>query len=300
MPKIEISRLSMSNIEISRFCISNLEISTFCMSKMSIFCSPNIGISGFCVPDTEISIFCMPKISIFCLLILKFPYSAGQILKFQCSACQKFQYFACQILKFQYFCMANIEISIFLHVISWKFKDFSRLCEPYLSCFQILKPRTPDYTNKIYSIQESLYCSQATFSTQLLKPNLCILHPLFIRKLTGFTIKTRSWPITFWLLQRGNCGKTLRDKLQRLQNRAARILTNSNYDADASILLNDLGWQNLQTQRQIQTAVMVYKCLNWLASHNMSSKFILRSDLFNPYNLRDCKNKHAVPLPRPK
>ena len=60
----------------------------------------------------------------------------------------------------------------------------------------------------------------------------------------------------------GNCGKTLRDKLQRLQNRAARILTNSNYDADASILLNDLGWQNLQTQRQIQTAVMVYKCLN--------------------------------------
>ena len=29
----------------------------------------------------------------------------------------------------------------------------------------------------------------------------------------------------------GNCGKTLRDKLQRLriQNRAARVLTNSNY-----------------------------------------------------------------------
>ena len=179
-------------------------------------------------------------------------------------------------------------------------RTFQDCANPTWAVFQILKPRTPDYTNKIYSIQESLYCSQATFSTQLLKPNLCILHPLFIRKLTGFTIKTRSWPITLWLLQRGNCGKTLRDKLQRLQNRAARILTNSNYDADASILLNDLGWQNLQTQRQIQTAVMVYKCLNWLASHNMSSKFILRSDLFNPYNLRDCKNKHAVPLPRPK
>ena len=39
-----------------------------------------------------------------------------------------------------------------------------------------------------------------------------------------------------------NCGKTLRDKLQRLQKRAARVLTNSNYDADASILLNDLHW----------------------------------------------------------
>ena len=30
----------------------------------------------------------------------------------------------------------------------------------------------------------------------------------------------------------GNCGRTLRDKLQRLQNRAARVLTKSNYDAD--------------------------------------------------------------------
>ena len=96
----------------------------------------------------------------------------------------------------------------------------------------------------------------------------------------------------------GNCGKSLRDKLQRLQNRAARVLTNSNYDADASILLNDSGWQNLETQRQIQKAVMVYKSLNCLAPDYMSSKFILRSDLFNSYNLRDSVNKLAVPLLR--
>ena len=37
-----------------------------------------------------------------------------------------------------------------------------------------------------------------------------------------------------------NCSKTLRDKLQRLQNREARVLTNSNYGANASILINDL------------------------------------------------------------
>ena len=30
----------------------------------------------------------------------------------------------------------------------------------------------------------------------------------------------------------GNCGKSLRDKLQRLKNRAARVLTKPNYDAD--------------------------------------------------------------------
>ena len=90
--------------------------------------------------------------------------------------------------------------------------------------------------------------------------------------------------------ERVNCGKTLRDKLQRLQNRAAYVLTNSNYDADANILLNDLGWQNLETQRQIQKAVVVYKSLNCLAPDYLSSKFILRSDLFNSYNLRDSYN----------
>ena len=70
-----------------------------------------------------------------------------------------------------------------------------------------------------------------------------------------------------------NCSKTLHDKWQRLQNRAARILTNSSYDADASILLNDLGWQNLETQQQIQKAVMVYKSLNCLAPDYIQNSY---------------------------
>ena len=70
-----------------------------------------------------------------------------------------------------------------------------------------------------------------------------------------------------------NCSKTLHDKWQRLQNRAAHILTNSNYDADASILLNDLGWQNLETQQQIQKAVMVYKSLNCLAPDYIQNSY---------------------------
>ena len=81
----------------------------------------------------------------------------------------------------------------------------------------------------------------------------------------------------------GSCGKTLRDKLQRLQlpqNRAARILTYSNFDADASILLNELGWKNLETQRLINKAVMVYKSLYCLAPDYLSSKFIQRSNIF--------------------
>ena len=55
------------------------------------------------------------------------------------------------------------------------------------------------------------------------------------------------------------------------------------YDADGSILLNDLLWQNLESQQHIHKAVMVYKSLNCLAPD---------------YNLRDAENKFAVPLSR--
>ena len=85
--------------------------------------------------------------------------------------------------------------------------------------------------------------------------------------------------------------------MPRLQNRAARVLTNSNFDADASILLNELEWKNLETQRLINKAVMVYKSLNCLAPDYLSSKFIQRNDIFNSYNLKDqSKNKLAVEI----
>ena len=40
-----------------------------------------------------------------------------------------------------------------------------------------------------------------------------------------------------------------------LQNRAARVLTFSSYDANADSLFEDLGWENLETQRQIHKAI---------------------------------------------
>ena len=96
----------------------------------------------------------------------------------------------------------------------------------------------------------------------------------------------------------GNCAKTLSDKLQRLQNRAVRVLTNTCYDADANQLLKELGWDNLETHRQKLKAEMVYKSLNGLAPNYLSSRFIQRSDVITAYNLRDSDGKLAIPLPR--
>ena len=94
----------------------------------------------------------------------------------------------------------------------------------------------------------------------------------------------------------GNCGKTLSDRLQKLQNRAARLLTSSSYDADAKGLIRQLGWKDLSTQRQIQKALMVYRSLNGLVPEYLSSKFLKRNG--TRYSLRDSENKLVVPLPR--
>ena len=68
-------------------------------------------------------------------------------------------------------------------------------------------------------------------------------------------------------------------KLQSLQNRAVRALTQSSYDADTSQLIKKLGWDNLENRRQNLKAEMVYKSLNSLKPSYLSSKFIQRSDM---------------------
>ena len=60
---------------------------------------------------------------------------------------------------------------------------------------------------------------------------------------------------------RGHCNKSLSNKLQKLQNRGARILTFSSYETSADPLFEQLNWKRLDTQRLIQVATMVYNCL---------------------------------------
>ena len=59
----------------------------------------------------------------------------------------------------------------------------------------------------------------------------------------------------------GNYSKTLSSKLQKLQNRAARILTYSSFDANADTLIEKLGWKKLNSQRQI---LRLLWCINHL------------------------------------
>ena len=93
----------------------------------------------------------------------------------------------------------------------------------------------------------------------------------------------------------GNCGITLRNKLQKLQNRAARVLTFSDYDEDAGYLFELLGWKNLARQHEIEKATMVSKSLHGLAPEYLCSRFAIRE---TACNLRDSDNKLCIPFPR--
>ena len=99
----------------------------------------------------------------------------------------------------------------------------------------------------------------------------------------------------YYSLVWGNCGKTLSNKLQKLQNPAARVITSSNFDVDVDSLFHKLSWKDLKSQRQIQNALMVFKSLNGLVPEYPTSKFIKRNE--SNYSLRDSVNK-LVPFPR--
>ena len=94
----------------------------------------------------------------------------------------------------------------------------------------------------------------------------------------------------------GYCGKTLSNKLQKLQNHPARVITSSNFDVHVDSLFHKLSWKDLKSQRQIQNALLVFKSLNGLVPAYLTSKFIKRNE--SNHSLRNSVNKLVVPFPR--
>ena len=87
----------------------------------------------------------------------------------------------------------------------------------------------------------------------------------------------------------------LSEKLQKLQNRAIRVITKSSYDASSRFLLNSLGWDNLSVRRAQQKANLMYKCINNLAPAYLCNLFAPRTP---NYYFRNAKKKSMLPKPR--
>ena len=84
----------------------------------------------------------------------------------------------------------------------------------------------------------------------------------------------------------GNCSKNLHvsSKLQKLQNRAARVPIFSNYDYNASELFQNLKWSKLVHQRAVCKAIMMHSIVNNTPPEYLTSRFVRRCDLTS-YNL---------------
>ena len=75
-----------------------------------------------------------------------------------------------------------------------------------------------------------------------------------------------------------SCGTTAINELQKLQNRAVRIVTNSRYDASAKPIIKKLGWFTVSEIIQMETLSMVYKSINDLALTYLTEMFLRLSD----------------------
>ena len=71
----------------------------------------------------------------------------------------------------------------------------------------------------------------------------------------------------------GCCGITEISKLQKLQNRAARIITNGSFDAPSKPLIQNLNWKTINDMIKHENRTMVYKSINYMAPQYMSESF---------------------------
>ena len=86
----------------------------------------------------------------------------------------------------------------------------------------------------------------------------------------------------------------LSDKLQKLQNRAARVITKWPFDTSSNYPLSTLYWERLFLRRKKQKALTMFKTMNGLAPHYLQSLF---SQHHSIYNLRDSEGTLILPKP---
>ena len=93
----------------------------------------------------------------------------------------------------------------------------------------------------------------------------------------------------------GCCGNTDINQLQKLQNRAARIVTNSSFDSPSRPLIVSLGWKTIRELVDEESRSMVYKSLNELAPQYMRNLFT-RNSACNSRSLRNSATDLRLPM----
>ena len=94
-----------------------------------------------------------------------------------------------------------------------------------------------------------------------------------------------------------NCGIGPKDRLQKFQNRAARVISGATCDVRSVDLLESLGWKHLELRRNYLKSVFMYKILNNHTAPNLRTSFRLNNECDNTYDLRNRETDLSLPKP---
>ena len=90
----------------------------------------------------------------------------------------------------------------------------------------------------------------------------------------------------------GNLNKNLTARLQKLQNRAARIITRKGYDVRSADIRKELRWDDLETIRKKHLAIVLYKVVNNKAPGYLVNLFEKSN---SGYALRESESRLLLP-----
>jgi hypothetical protein len=92
-------------------------------------------------------------------------------------------------------------------------------------------------------------------------------------------------------------GETQSKRLQKLQNRAARVIASVPNDVDQQTVLDLIGWKTLKEQRLKTKAKTMFKILHNMGPNCLKDLFIFKKEILY-HNLRDSSTTLRLPKPR--
>ena len=92
-----------------------------------------------------------------------------------------------------------------------------------------------------------------------------------------------------------NCSKTLQNKLQKLQNKAGRIITGDCYETASDTVRTKLSWDTLEARRDKQLESLMIKIIKGNSIDYLREFFTISTN--QTYELRS--NNHVLHLPKP-
>jgi len=90
----------------------------------------------------------------------------------------------------------------------------------------------------------------------------------------------------------GNIGKGLTTNLQKLQNRAARVITGADYSVRSTQILQNLNWLSLEERRSRHFKKLMFKTMNKEVPEYLHENFF-RTNTVHSHNIRGVNDSKA-------